>query len=199
MMVPAGEALALSKEKTNKRSVWSYSLCRLPQEDESARLEESLREQSLSFWEDAEALQRFIALRGLSQSACAALLGRSQASVANRLRVLKLPADTRERMRRHDLTERHARALLRVRDEDARREILNAVIREKMNVARTEACVEEYMSRPAVPSPLPPGVFAPLLVELERLRLTVPGITFALRETEEQIHLLVSIPQKDAK
>ena len=187
----------MSKEKKNSRSVWSYSLCRLPEEDESAQLETALREQSLTFWEDASALRRFISLRNLSQSACASLLGRSQASVANRLRILNLPESIRKTMQAHALTERHARAILRLGDEKAQRAVLEAVIRQGMNVAQTEAYVEEYLSHHTAVTGKETEIFAPLLSELERVRRTVPSVKFALRETETEIHLLISFPKND--
>lgn len=187
------------KDNENERNVWSYSLCRLPEEDESARLEEVLREQKLPFWEDAEALRRFISLRNLSQSACAALLGRSQASVANRLRVLKLPEDVRRRMRAHSLTERHARALLRLKNPGDQRRALETILRRNLNVAQTEAYVEEQLSQPQGAQKTGQGVFDPLLAELERLRGDVPGISFALRETDSDILFLISIPKNEVK
>ena len=181
--------------KESDRVVWSCSLLRMPEEDELSRLEETLRGGSLSCWDDAAALRRYISLRHLSQAACAAALGRSQAGVANRLRLLKLPEGIREKMRSNGLTERHARALLRLSDAEMA-PALDHILRARLNVAETEAYVDGLcgMKDGGVPREL-----APLLAELERLRRSTAGIRFELSREEGEIRLLMVFPDENTE
>lgn len=82
-------------------------------QEEALRL---LRARTLSVWEDAALLREYIRLCGITQSECAVRLGRSQSSVANRLRLLRLTDGERRAMQEAGLSERHARALLRLGD-----------------------------------------------------------------------------------
>ena len=90
-------------------------------EEDSALLAlmENLQRRDLDCWEEAEALSRLIARYGLSQEEAARRLGRSQPAVANKLRLLRLPDSVRQFLQENNLTERHARALLRLGTEVA--------------------------------------------------------------------------------
>ena len=83
-----------------------------------------LRSRKLSVWEDVPLLREYIRLCGITQSECAARLGRSQSSVANRLRLLRLTDGERRAMEEAGLSERHARALLRLTDAAQRKAAL---------------------------------------------------------------------------
>lgn len=117
---------------------------KLTQED-ALRL---LRARTLSVWEDAALLREYIRLCGITQSECAVRLGRSQSSVANRLRLLRLTDGERRAMQEAGLSERHARALLRLRDAAQRQAALRTVLRQRMNVAETEGYVETLLRPP---------------------------------------------------
>ena len=117
---------------------------KLTQED-ALRL---LRSRTLSVWEDAPLLREYIRLCGITQSECAVRLGRSQSSVANRLRLLRLTSDERRAMQEAGLSERHARALLRLVDAAQRQAALRAVIERHMSVAETEGYVETLLHPP---------------------------------------------------
>ncbi len=75
---------------------------------------ENLQRRDLDFWEEAKALERLIQVYGLSQEEAAAKVGKSQSAVANKLRLLRLPEQALELLRKNGFTERHARALLRL-------------------------------------------------------------------------------------
>ena len=185
----------MSENSREERSIWSFRFGRLPQEEEIGVLEEKLLEPAASFWDDALSLRRYLDLTGLSQSACAKALGRSQASVANRLRVLKLPERVRERMRAASLTERHARAILRLSGEANQLLAVDAVIRRGMNVAETERFVDGMTAgigadmQTAAP-------LLPLLAELRFLRRTYPEAAFSLTEEESCAVLTIRLPKK---
>lgn len=116
-------------------------------EEDSALLAliENLQRRDLDYWEEAEAIARLIRVYGLSQEAAAEKIGKSQSGVANKLRLLRLPEGVRQLIRENGLTERHARALLRLQDEEAQRRAVAAIVKNHWNVERTEAYVEEQI------------------------------------------------------
>ncbi len=124
-------------------------------EEDSALLAliENLQRRDLDFWEEAEALARLISLYGLSQEQAAEKLGKSQSGVANKLRLLRLPEEIRRLVRENGLSERHARALLRLTDPEDQRRTAEAVVKGDWNVARTEAYVEELLHRNGTTEP----------------------------------------------
>lgn len=114
-------------------------------QEEALRL---LRARTLSVWEDAALLRGYIRLCGITQSECAVQLGRSQSSVANRLRLLRLTDGERRAMQEAGLSERHARALLRLGDTAQRQAALRTVLQQRMSVAETEGYVETLLRPP---------------------------------------------------
>lgn len=114
-------------------------------QEEALRL---LRARTLSVWEDAALLREYIRLCGITQSECAVRLGRSQSSVANRLRLLRLTDGERRAMQEAGLSERHARALLRLGDAAQRQAALRTVLQQRMSVAETEGYVETLLRPP---------------------------------------------------
>ena len=108
-------------------------------------LVENLQRQNLDFFDEAEAIRGLIAEFGLTQEDVALRLGRSQPSVANKLRLLRLSDRGREEVARCMLTERHARALLRLPDEDLQMKALERVERCRLNVTATEKLVDKLL------------------------------------------------------
>ena len=106
---------------------------------------ENLQRRDLDFWEEAKALERLICLYGLSQEEAAAKVGKSQSAVANKLRLLKLPDEALELLRKNGFTERHARALLRLSGPEAQTAAAQQVVKARWTVARTEQYVEETL------------------------------------------------------
>ena len=80
-------------------------------------------------------------------------LGRAQPTVANKLRLLRLPEDVRALLRENGLTERHARALLRLQDPEVQRRAAGDMVRRGMNVAQAEAYVEKLLQSAQVTPP----------------------------------------------
>ncbi len=109
---------------------------------------ENIQRRDLDFVEEAEGIWQLIRLFGLSQEQTARRLGKSQSAVANKLRLLRLPRDVLDRLRTEGLSERHARALLRLPDADTQRRALDFMIDQRMNVAAAEAYVDRLCAPP---------------------------------------------------
>ena len=165
-------------------------------------LVENLQRRDLDFLEEAMALDRLIHTYDLSQEEAARRIGKSQSAVANKLRLLKLSPRLLDRLRQNGLTERHARALLRLETEEQQWEVLEYVIDHHPTVAQTEAYIEARLTPP------PPRKKKPTFI-LKDVRLFLNTVTKGLsmmkdagvnaeygrQETEDAILLTIKIPK----
>lgn len=115
-------------------------------------LVENLQREPLHFLDEAEACRRILEAHPITQERLAAALSMSPSALANRLRLLKLPPQVRDALRRTSLTERHARALLRLEDEGDQLELAQQAAEQRMSVKQLEARVDAIL-RPAPAKP----------------------------------------------
>ena len=108
-------------------------------------LVENVQRCDLHYIEEAAAIAKLIRGFGLSQEEAARRLGKSQSAVANKLRLLRLSGDCVALLRQYDLTERHARAALRLEGEEQRLDALRKMGERSMNVAAAEEYVESLL------------------------------------------------------
>lgn len=106
---------------------------------------ENLQREDLTFIEEAEGYHKLIAEHGFTQQELAEKVGKSQSTVANKLRILKLSDRVKTLLSKNNLTERHARALLKLPDEKMRLEILDTVIKRGLNVKQTEKLIKDKL------------------------------------------------------
>ncbi len=111
---------------------------------------ENLQREDLNFFDEAEGYYNLINDHGLTQEELARKVGKNQSTVANKIRLLKLPDTVRKGILEHGLTERHARALLKLPDDKTREKVLKNVIKESLNVKRTEDIIEKLICEAAV-------------------------------------------------
>ena len=109
---------------------------------------ENLQREQLHFFEEAQGYERLIRIHGLTQQKLAERLGKQQSTIANKLRLLRLDERIKAKILRYNLSERHARALLRLPDTASRREILNQIIKEDLNVRETEDLIRQHLAPP---------------------------------------------------
>ena len=103
---------------------------------------ENIQRENLSVVEEAEAYKKLLELGDTTQSELAKSVGKSQSFIANKLRLLKLAPKVIERLREGKVTERHARAMLSLSDED-QETLVETIISQKLNVKQTEARVKQ--------------------------------------------------------
>jgi len=103
-------------------------------------LVENLQRENLNFLEEASALSKLIEEHNLTQKEIADKIGKKQSTISNKLRILNLSDSVKEKILLNNLTERHARALLKV-DEKDRIKILNRVVKNGLNVKKTEELI----------------------------------------------------------
>lgn len=106
---------------------------------------ENLQRENLNFLEECEALDAIMQDYGYTQQELAKSLGKNQSTVANKLRILRLPIRIKKQLIENNLTERHARALLKLPSEDLQQEVLQKVIKQELNVKKTEQLIENIL------------------------------------------------------
>ena len=106
-------------------------------------LTENLQRKDLNCFEEAEGIRQLIDLFGITQDEAAVRIGKSQSSVANKLRILKLPESVRNYIVENGLTERHARALLAASTEDLMMAAAVTAVKLKMTVSQLEEYIEK--------------------------------------------------------
>lgn len=115
------------------------------QETAEISLVENLQRRDLDFIEEATAYARLLADFNLTQKELAARVGKSQSTVANKLRILKLPRKVLSQLAAPGVTERHARALLRLADEDIQLKVVRKIKEKGLTVRETGELIEEIL------------------------------------------------------
>lgn len=117
-------------------------------ETASVALIENLQREELSPIEEAIAYGKLLDLHNLTQEALAQRLGKGQSTVANKARLLKLPQEIQDALLQKLITERHARALIPLKDPEKQIRVLNDIIAKNLNVKQTEDAVVRLLNKP---------------------------------------------------
>ena len=168
-------------------------------EEESALLAliENLQRRDLHYLEEAAAIARLIATYGLSQEQAAERLGKSQSAIANKLRLLRHGETVLSALREAGLTERHARALLKLPGEAEKLEAIATIQRLELSVAATEKYVASLLSAaPSRPRKTDVSSFLNTLTDsLAKIQRSGVKAISERRETDAQIVLTITIPK----
>ena len=162
-----------------------------------AAMIENLQRQDLDFVEEAAGISNLMIQGGLSQEQAARLLGQSQSAVANKLRILRHGDRVLSALREAGLTERHARALLKLTREQEKLEVIGEIVRQGMSVARTEKYIEGLLSdrEKSAPRANISLLLNNLTQTLQKIQLSgIPAVS-ERRETDSQIVLTITIPK----
>ena len=178
-----------------------------PQDSALLALVENLQRSDLHYLEEAAAISRLITTYGMSQEEAARRLGRSQPAVANKLRLLRLSGECGELLRKYELTERHARALLRLEEEDARLSALRYMGEKRLTVAAAEEYIEAQLQKKQREAKGKKPLFIIKDVRLflnsvdrgmETIRRAGVDARFDKQESEEEITITIQIPKQPA-
>lgn len=108
---------------------------------------ENLQREDLNYIEEAEGYYNIIKEMGITQEELSKKIGKKQSTIANKIRLLKLSSTIKERLIKEGLTERHARALLKIPDEKIQNRIIDEVVKRNLNVKKTEEIIEKELSK----------------------------------------------------
>lgn len=179
--------------------------CLLMAMDESqsgmAALVENLQRRDLDFIEEAQGLSRLMQLYGLSQEQAALRVGKSQSAVANKLRLLRHSAAVLDAIRQAGLSERHARALLKLTREEDKMAVIQVIVERELTVAKTEAYLEQLTAetQPARREQRAPdvrGFLNHLNQSLAMIQSAGIAAVSQQQETEREIVLTITIPKR---
>ena len=118
---------------------------------------ENLQRKNLTVIEEAQSYRKLMD-RGFTQEDIANKLGISQSAVANKMRLLNLPKEVQDALLYNKISERHARSLLPLNNEDLQKSMLNRITSEKLTVKQTEEAVSELLNKDNVQEELPPDI-----------------------------------------
>ena len=166
-------------------------------ESSLAAMVENLQRQDLDFVEEARGISRLMSDWNMSQEQVARMLGRSQSAIANKLRLLRHSEDVLSALRRHNLTERHARALLKLSTEEEKLVVAGEIARRSMSVIQTEKYIQELLEgQQKSPRRVNVGSFLNNLNQsLAKIQLSGISAVSERRETEDEIVLTITIPK----
>ena len=162
-----------------------------------AALVENLQRQDLDFIEEALGISKLLEQWSMSQDQIARILGKSQSAVANKLRILRHSSRVLNAIREGNLTERHARALLKLPTEEEKLSAIAVIVQTGMSVARTESYIESRLAnREPKQHRANVGTFLNNLSHsLAKIQSSgIPAIS-ERRETDSQIVLTITIPK----
>ena len=106
---------------------------------------ENLQREDFHYLEEAQGFQQLIANFGLTQEELAKRVGKNQSTIANKMRLLKLSSEIQNLLVKENLTERHARALLKIEDHDVQNQVIKSILEKKLNVRETEELIDSLI------------------------------------------------------
>lgn len=163
---------------------------------------ENLQRSDLGFFEEARGIENLLRTYGFSQEEAAKKLGKSQSAISNKLRLLKLNQAVADRIAENNLSERHARALLRLDCAEQQLKVLDKIIEKGLNVSQTDAYIESLLvSQEAKPIQQSPRFILrdirPFVNTLNRAvhTLRTSGLKADISKSEDEtaFHMTISI------
>ncbi|NLK39434.1 MAG: ParB/RepB/Spo0J family partition protein [Clostridiales bacterium] len=165
---------------------------------------ENIQRENLNMFEQAGAIAALIDIYNLTQEEIAKKLSASQSYIANKLRILRFSGEERYLILSNNLTERHARALLRLRDPEQRKQAILVIAQKGLNVSATE----EYIERLLEPKRKEESVKRTMIIKdirifynsidhaVEIVRRSGINVMTERRENEETLELIIKIPRR---
>lgn len=159
----------------------------------TAALVENIQRENLSPIEEALAYQQLLDIQNLTQEQLAQKVGKKQSTIANKLRLLQLPMTVQEAVRRRDITERHARALLKLDSTAKQNNMLREIMDKGLNVKQTEEKIQTKIE-PKKPKPKSKSISQNLKIAINTLEQAIKMVeqagvelTTTFDETEDAV------------
>lgn len=172
---------------------------------------ENLQREDLNFFEEAEGYKRLMRDFELTQEDIARRVGKSQSTIANKLRLLKLPDIVKDNITTDIITERHARALLKLPDADTQIAALKEIYEKELNVRETDLLIEQILTKAKIDAEINAEpekgrkivrIFKDMRIYLNTIKSAVSAIEAAglsVKMTEkthdEYIEVIIHIPK----
>ena len=193
----AGERRLRAAQLAGLQEVPCLVLQRDEQESGLAAMVANLQRQGLAYIEEAVGISRLMTKWDMSQEQAARMLGKSQSAIANKLRLLRHSDIVLATLREANLSERHARALLKLSGEEQKLSAISEIVRQNMSVARAESYIAALLA-PKEEKPSAAGVSSflnTLNQSLQKIQRSGVGAISERRETDTQIVVTITIPK----
>lgn len=161
-------------------------------------LVENIQRENLSAIEEAKSYVEIMKYAGLNQSQLALRIGKSQSSIANKIRLLNLEEDVQEAVSSKQITERHARALIGL-TEEKQHKVLNKIVKKNLTVAQTEKMLkEDALGKQSKKKVMLKGISKNLKIAINTIHQAVnmvnrAGTTAEISEQENENDVVITI------
>ena len=169
------------------------------QQTATAAIVENIQRENLSAIEEALAYQQILDTQNITQEELAQKVGKKQSTIANKLRLLQLPMTVQEAVRRKDITERHARALLKLDTTAKQNNMLREIMDKGLNVEQTEEKIKKK-TEPKKPKPKTKSISQNLKIAMNTLdqaalMVQQAGVetTVDISETEDEVVYVIKM------
>ncbi|MFI3284037.1 MAG: ParB/RepB/Spo0J family partition protein [Erysipelotrichaceae bacterium] len=176
-------------------------------ETESAHLAlvENIQRENLSAIEEAKAYVRILEETKITQSELAKKMGKTQSALANKIRLLNLPQHIQEKVSAKIITERHARALLKV-DEDKLDKAVNTIIEKGYNVAQSEDYIKSLTEpKKEIKKPTTRGYSASIKIGMNTIQQAISmcqksniDVSYEVSESDDDVKMIISFKKEGA-
>ena len=169
------------------------------QQTATAAIVENIQRENLSAIEEALAYQQILDTQNITQEELAQKVGKKQSTIANKLRLLQLPKTVQEAVRRKDITERHARALLKLDTTAKQNNMLREIMDKGLNVEQTEEKIKKKIE-PKKPKPKTKSISQNLKIAMNTLDQAAMmvqqagvDISVDISETEDEVIYVIKM------
>lgn len=165
---------------------------------------ENLQREDLHYLEEAEGYEKLMNQFHITQEAMAARVGKKQSTIANKLRLLRLSAPVRKVLMDAELSERHARALLKLPDDEKRLEVLEIIVAKNFSVRQTEEYINKLLDGKSEEKRKRMVIVNDVRIYLNSIKQVVDavktaGIPVAMEQTLEGDEVIISVRIKNQK
>lgn len=165
---------------------------------------ENLQREDLHYLEEAEGYAKLMNQFHITQEAMAARVGKKQSTIANKLRLLRLSAPVRKVLMDAELSERHARALLKLPDDEKRLEVLETIVAKNFSVRQTEEYINKLLDGKSEEKRKRMVIVNDVRIYLNSIKQVVDavktaGIPVAMEQTLEGDEVIISVRIKNQK
>ena len=167
---------------------------------------ENLQRANLNMFEEAEAMRNLIEIWGLTQESVAKKLGKKQSTIANKLRLLKLDDEERALIKKANLTERHARAILKLESREQRKLMIKKIAAKNLNVQDTESLIDSILQGARMDNS--DNIDEKFVVKdltffmnaindaLDLMKISREGVQYIHNESAEYLEYMIKIPKE---
>lgn len=165
---------------------------------------ENLQREDLHYLEEAEGYEKLMNQFHITQEAMAARVGKKQSTIANKLRLLRLSVPVRKVLMDAELSERHARALLKLPDDEKRLEVLETIVAKNLSVRQTEEYINKLLDGKSEEKRKRMVIVNDVRIYLNSIKQVVDavktaGIPVAMEQTLEGDEVIISVRIKNQK